>query len=387
MVLDFASATTALGILFGLNYIGLFAGAYALDREARHIPLFLTAVLSFIFAGAADLLATANPDGRFFPFFVDLCHHAGLFFSGLGLAEAGSIPLKRNLFRGSFAFGAVILVASVGLAPDSVLRAALVQPSHALLAGILFDRASASPSRTVRYAMRFFLGLLTAFYLGLPVLFWRAATLPGLDAGGRIAEVNAVANPFFLAAIFGFGATLFFHVMSRFAGRFHKASVTDSMTGLLNRRGFLEKVGEFAGKPATLVMLDIDRFKRINDRFGHDAGDRTITAVGAALSEATPPGHVSARLGGEEFAVFLVNTNVATARLFAESLRELIAFRLRGLNDPAETVTASFGVADAREGIGEALRLADQALYAAKNSGRNRVCVSEANVRSIRIVA
>lgn len=387
MVLDFASASTALGILFGLNYIGLFAGAYALDRQARHIPMFLASVLSFILAGVADILATADPDGRIFPLIVDLGHQGGLFVAALGLAEAGSVSVRRDVLRGVFALGLFALAASLFAAPDSVLRAVIVQPTHALLAGIMFERTGRSASRTVRYAIRLFLGLLTLFYLFVPVLFWRAATLPGLDTGGRIDEVNSVANPFFLLAVFGFGASIFFHVMSRFAGRFHKASVTDSLTGLLNRRGFLEKVGAHSGATAALVMLDIDRFKRINDRFGHDAGDRTIAAVAAALSEATPAGHVVARLGGEEFAVFLANTNVAAARLFAESLRELIAFRLHGLNDPAETVTASFGVAGVDGGISAALSLADQALYAAKKGGRNRVCICAAEVPAIRAAA
>lgn len=152
-------------------------------------------------------------------------------------------------------------------------------------------------------------------------------------------------------------------------------SETDPLSGLLNRRGFevaarrlLEQRIE-KGLPLAVILADLDHFKSINDRFGHDVGDSIIAEFGASMRALAPPGAVVSRLGGEEFAIVLPLAEVSTARLFAEGLRT--AFAASG---PA---TASFGIAihDGENELRPLLRRADQALYAAKDAGRNRVCV------------
>lgn len=152
-------------------------------------------------------------------------------------------------------------------------------------------------------------------------------------------------------------------------------SETDTLSGLLNRRGFdlaarklLEQRVQ-QGLPVAVILADLDHFKSINDRFGHDVGDSIIAEFGASICSMAPRGAVTSRLGGEEFAIMLPIADVATARLFAEGLRTAFA-----ANAPA---TASFGIAihDGEEDMRPLLRRADQALYGAKNSGRNRVCV------------
>ncbi len=147
----------------------------------------------------------------------------------------------------------------------------------------------------------------------------------------------------------------------------------DFLTNLPNRRAFEAIADRPKRGSGALVVCDIDKFKHINDRYGHAAGDAVIRAVASLLyAEGVP-----ARIGGEEFAIWLPLTDVEDARLHAERLRrELMTLRLVELADDQQ-ITASFGVAACtrRMSLGEAMRAADQALYLAKNSGRNRVCV------------
>jgi diguanylate cyclase (GGDEF)-like protein len=124
------------------------------------------------------------------------------------------------------------------------------------------------------------------------------------------------------------------------------------------------------------IMLDLDHFKRINDTFGHQIGDETLAALGDVLRHSTRAGDFVACYGGEEFVVLLQDTDTAGGVEMAERIRaDIHQMHVPGLTG---RVTASFGVASIPEHArdGDALlRAADRALYSAKNSGRNRVCV------------
>lgn len=159
----------------------------------------------------------------------------------------------------------------------------------------------------------------------------------------------------------------------------------DHLTGLLNRRAFEERVDAEAvradrhGIPLSLVMVDIDHFKRINDTFGHATGDATLVEVARRLQQALRRGESVARVGGEEFAVLLPHTDRVGAGAAAERLRAAIAARpFPFVGD----VTVSLGAAQAPRPC-EVQRLsadADAALYRAKEGGRNRVEVDPAPV-------
>jgi len=160
-------------------------------------------------------------------------------------------------------------------------------------------------------------------------------------------------------------------------------SSRDALTGLANRRHFesvlareLDRVAR-AGEPALLLLVDIDRFKAVNDKHGHHAGDLVLKAVAATLLECVRPMDTVARIGGEEFAVALPNCPPAFGPMVAERIRSRIE-RLRvaiGLADPI-SVTASLGGAFAPQWVRSNLTLwlerADKQLYIAKQSGRNR---------------
>jgi diguanylate cyclase (GGDEF)-like protein len=161
-------------------------------------------------------------------------------------------------------------------------------------------------------------------------------------------------------------------------------SETDPLSSLLNRRGFEDRAvaalthAMQTGVPIALVTSDLDSFKSINDNFGHDTGDQVIIAFAGLLAHDPPGKAIVSRMGGEEFAVLLPGTNLAAARLYAESLRTGFGtMALSGL--PAHMrVTASFGVAefDGRESLSDLRRRADAALYVSKRGGRDRVSVA-----------
>ena len=159
----------------------------------------------------------------------------------------------------------------------------------------------------------------------------------------------------------------------------------DPLTELANRRGFDERFAQVVqetdryGGTAALILVDLDFFKRVNDTHGHEAGDQVLVAVAGVLAEGRRTVDLAARLGGEELAVLLPQTDAAGARELAERLRRRIEeLRIRsGVHEIR--VTACFGISEYLTRAGDAeivVDRADKALYAAKHSGRNRVEVA-----------
>jgi two-component system, cell cycle response regulator len=156
-------------------------------------------------------------------------------------------------------------------------------------------------------------------------------------------------------------------------------SQTDPLTGLLNRRSLQAEVSARceAREGFGVLFMDLDHFKSVNDRFGHEMGDRVLVAVAAVLKTALRPGDVVGRYGGEEFVAVVAGAGPESARLVAERLRRAIEAMLPPKGGPAKlTISIGTTVYDPRqqeERVEELLHRADMALYAAKRSGRNRV--------------
>ncbi|MBK6287141.1 MAG: GGDEF domain-containing protein [Gammaproteobacteria bacterium] len=129
------------------------------------------------------------------------------------------------------------------------------------------------------------------------------------------------------------------------------------------------------GHPFALLVVDIDHFKRINDCFGHSAGDQVLRTVAAQITDCLRPYDQAFRFGGEEFVVMLSQTAQVKGMEIAERIRQRIATHRKPDGGSAPTITVSIGCGEFRhdETIGELFDRADRALYAAKNQGRNRV--------------
>jgi len=158
-----------------------------------------------------------------------------------------------------------------------------------------------------------------------------------------------------------------------------EASVTDSLTNVGNRRRLGQVLpietsrAERTGDPLAAIMADLDHFKRVNDTYGHDAGDAVLIAFAALLGEQTRPTDIVTRFGGEEFVVLMPHTDLVRAVGIAERIRATLS--AAAIDPLPAPITGSFGVAQLAAGEqGDGLlRRADKALYLAKRSGRNRV--------------
>ncbi len=170
---------------------------------------------------------------------------------------------------------------------------------------------------------------------------------------------------------------------------YQRLALTDPMTGLLNRRGFVEAVERLLGtpEPVGLALLDLDYFKAINDSFGHGTGDDVLVEVGAALRSVCPARGIAGRLGGEEFGIAVPGLTGPALADHAEAIRLAVAgIELAGMLDERR-VACSIGVADTQT-AGDAsfdllFRAADRAMYDAKRRGRDRVVVARRSPRAV----
>jgi diguanylate cyclase (GGDEF)-like protein len=187
-----------------------------------------------------------------------------------------------------------------------------------------------------------------------------------------------------LTAVLSYSSAVVMQQLELARGELWRMARTDQLTGLLNRRGFDDMAGPAVRAAATaesrisILMCDIDRFKAINDRFGHEVGDAVLVALAALMrSFAEAYGGMVARHGGEEFVVLLVGIDPDRALVLAEGLRTSCERTIR-VGGEAVDVSISVGLATSRvEGqLARLMRDADSALYAAKRRGRNQVARS-----------
>jgi diguanylate cyclase (GGDEF)-like protein len=170
--------------------------------------------------------------------------------------------------------------------------------------------------------------------------------------------------------------------LASLTGRLRELAMIDSLTGVLNRRAFLDHAdGEWVrhrrhNHSLSCAMVDVDGFKKINDTFGHAAGDALLQHIGALLRATLRASDLPARLGGDEFVALMPETNLEGATTLGERLLSRLASRPITVLDQSLTTTLSIGVSTADEcaSLDELLAKADQALYRAKKEGRARVC-------------
>ncbi len=168
--------------------------------------------------------------------------------------------------------------------------------------------------------------------------------------------------------------------------RLANAALTDLLTGLPNRRSAMDQLEQAwsaaarSGLPLSVMVVDIDHFKQINDTYGHSAGDLVLREAAATLRAAARREDSVCRIGGEEFLVICPNTDLKSAMLSAERLRASLGAKRIAIGQTDKTITVSIGVAMRDPGtidMDALVSIADQALYAAKDAGRNRACTRQ----------
>ncbi|NVN50639.1 diguanylate cyclase [Mycolicibacterium hippocampi] len=231
-------------------------------------------------------------------------------------------------------------------------------------------------------------GVTTANVLIAPAITWAGAVGTGflshLSVPDRLAHVG-----FFIATGSIFSLMLFamFEERRILVERLDDLARLDSLVPLANRRHFVESLQSHLGQtsgadgPVAVVAFDVDHFKRINDRHGHIAGDSVLLAIADTCTTRLDDGQFAARIGGEEFAIALPDTDLATARQFADELRDAIEHQHLRPDAPTSLmpVTVSVGVTVARQedSLDTILLRVDEALYDAKRAGRNTIVTSE----------
>lgn len=212
------------------------------------------------------------------------------------------------------------------------------------------------------------------FYAGVPL-----KTRAGLVVG-TVCAIDAIARPF------GVRETAIMEHLAEsvmYSLEMRLLAATDVLTGAMSRRGLKDEADKHLalskrhGVPVSCIVFDLDHFKNINDTYGHATGDQVLTGIVRAAQGQLRQSDLLGRLGGEEFAVILPQTELAMAYAVAEKLRQLTSVLDFPGGEPPITATASFGVAlaDEKDDVDTLIHKADQALYESKRSGRNRTSV------------
>ncbi len=246
-------------------------------------------------------------------------------------------------------------------------------------AGLLYYDVAAEKRTRLLLAGSFFVMAAALFWLAFTAWFGPEAILPTF--GPRPAP-GASLLAFYAVTIASSFAFLLMH-KERADRESHELATLDSLTGVYNRRTFKELAEPLLSRarrtrgPVSLLMLDIDHFKRVNDTHGHLAGDEVLTGFAAVVRDCLRKEDLLARYGGEEFVVLLPGTEQAAAAALAERMRERVAHAQLHAGNAEVRITLSVGVAGESgaqlPSLDVMLGRADQALYAAKAAGRNRV--------------
>ena len=213
----------------------------------------------------------------------------------------------------------------------------------------------------------------------IPVIIQTAAKNAAEDArrGSEVGAMGYITDPTDLDLLLGRAQTLL--DFKNYLDSCEEAAFTDHLTGLANRRRFERQLEREVARtkrfvhPFCLLMLDIDHFKSVNDTYGHDGGDEALRRLGHVLQTGTRGVDTAARIGGEEFAIILTETDFAHGLEVAERLRKTIS---ETEMSEAGHITVSIGLAEFSEPMSDGQELyvaADTALYEAKRQGRNRV--------------
>ncbi|WP_201860984.1 GGDEF domain-containing protein [Microvirga soli] len=309
-----------------------------------------------------------------------------LLANALGILSYGAIYIGCRVFNGRPAVllhggaGVVVWACAFPFIYDSqgyrLILASGLTAAYAALSAWELGRHPLQPLASQRVAVVLLCGL-AAFNLLRGMLGVSLTSVPWIDGFARRWSSEMA---LFLVV---FGPTLAFMFLSmtkeRLKFEYKQAAHVDDLTGIPNRRAFLQAASALLNRlndrPASCLLFDLDNFKAINDRYGHAVGDRILGVFASTLSDHLPKGTFG-RLGGEEFAA-IVPTGARDAAMLAEKIRHAFAEAGKAALGTSEEVTVSIGCATIPRAMADdLLRRADEALYRAKESGRNAVVVA-----------
>ncbi|TXS94030.1 GGDEF domain-containing protein [Parahaliea maris] len=365
-------------ILAGANYL-----AYRLFERPRHALMwsvsFGLVALQYLLNLARDLL----PAPAFYWQSANMVSFALVLFAVWGHRERLQLHTDWRLLLAAYTLLSVTSAAVTLWDPVISIRTALA-PGFTFLAMTHIALALVRSSREPRLAQLVAAVIHQLFGLTQGLA---AAIALNLDSGSRdfMYQLYSMVNFGLMPTLFiALGISVIFLLATDLAGRLNTMSLTDSLTGLNNRRGFMVATeGLWArcrrsNKPLTLLLADIDYFKRINDRYGHAMGDRALQHFARILRESVRLEDALGRIGGEEFAVTLGEMTSAEAESIAARFRAALRRQPMRYGSLELDLRASFGIAEWQEkdDIASLLKRADIALYDAKASGRDAVIVA-----------
>lgn len=363
-------------IAFAVLMVAYVRGASATPG----LPMWMWARMAF---GATQLLAWARPEASL-PLLAVLESAgwiAGLTLEAAAYASFFGYPQLRRYLVPMAALGVLLACAAFlnGLPHDQlIVYVSLTMGLGSFTTGAILMH----PRLPGATALQRLIGA-NDMGCGAILAAWALIVILGSSITPAMEAVAYVAG-YLLLIVNGFG----FILMSkqRDDARMQRLATTDDLTGLLNRRAFFAHVDAARllslrlGQPITLLMLDIDHFKQLNDRFGHATGDEALVQFAVTCNGALREHDILGRLGGEEFALALPGTDLDGALHVAERLRQgVVDTRLLTCgNHYTMTVSIGLVLVDPDEDLATALARADHALYEAKRNGRNRIEVGTA---------
>ena len=276
-----------------------------------------------------------------------------------------------------------------------IAMVSLVMPHHGLrdatwlfFGGAMLVISAANVARSLKEASLPERAIAVMLVLFAAIDFGTASIALGQGAAGEGAGMMLFRTLLVLLyplAFVGVGLFAVFLVAADLAEKMRMLATSDVLTGIYNRRGFQDAAeralrnAQRQQQPLAVVVADIDNFKAINDRHGHDAGDRALRHFATRLERLVRRGDLVGRIGGEEFALLLVNTRARNAVEVVERIRrDIAAMPVEGAS--SISMTASFGITDLRPGdisLAALMSRADRALYRSKLEGRDRVTSAE----------
>ncbi len=362
----------------------LFAAFFVLWLKKRELSYILTASLGYLLTAFGFLFQDTFPAWP-----MDAQRVVSNFCFLLGVAVIFVAPLQRNNIGTPWRSMTTILVISISmltwylfLNPNLVARIAVASIALNLMIFLPLRRFYHGLSE--RFSDRLLLWVmiisLVIFIIRPLMAFW---TPEGTDTYNSLDQSTywGLVHFSFIVMAITMAIALMVSVSLDLMDDLKREAITDSLSKLSNRRGFEEGAeaalqrSQSNGATSVLLLADLDRFKSINDLYGHATGDEVIRDFGRLIQALSDDSTIAGRIGGEEFAILLPDTSSEAAQAFAESLRE--QFHHTYLNSPkytSSTPTTSIGLVASTQKTTLSLMLnqADKALYSAKNKGRNR---------------